>query len=430
MGSRRRGQIICCIAAVIPLTAALLFTTDRALSMDPVNAMLPHPEPYFRDIVGSEVTRLRLGLAILGGSLVALAILASLVGWLGRVFASFSTQLVLALLVGALPMVIAELGARTLILGTREQFAPDPNTVHRWRANTSFPYGYVQLTTNDKGLRGPPIAYEKPAGTERILFLGNAMLVSRGLTLEDTFPKVTQTVLREKKPTVEVINTGVTNWKALQTVPYMLNEGHKYAPDVVVICITLYDIVSRPPKAPPPPPPSPYTTSTAIGTWRLQKEKFGAYVKMRQAVSDEIKFKATPPDPKAPFALRWSHPVTHPEHPAVQTAWKDLLALLDELNADATKRNYQLVIVAYPIASQLAGDPRAKAPQATLVKYGAERSIPVLDLVPALEAELAATKIAPDALFIDGDHHPSRATARVIGREIARFLLEHPRATK
>ena len=419
---------MCWIAAAIPLGTALLFTTNRALSLDPVYAMLPHPEPYFRDIVGSSVTKLRIGLALVGVALVVFGLSASRFDRVGRAFASIWTQIAFGLLVLALPVGIAELAARTLILGTAEQFSPDPNTIHRWRANATFPYGYVDLTTTDKGLRGPPVAYEKPAGVRRILFLGNAMLVSRGLTLEDTFPKVTQAALREKDPTVEVINTGVTNWRAQQTVGYMLNEGHRYAPDVVVICLTLYDVLSPSPKPPPPPAPSPYTTGTAIGSWRLQREKFAAYVKVRKANADEIRFTAKAPDPKAPFQLRWSQPVTHPDHPAVQTAWNDLFKRLDELIADATKRGYQLVIVAYPIASQLAGDPRAKAPQATIAKFGAERNIPVLDLLPPLEAELNTTKQAPDALFVDGDHHPTRATARVIGREIARFLLEHPKA--
>jgi hypothetical protein len=422
MTSRRRGQILCWVAAAIPLGAAIAFTTDVALSLDPVYAMLPHPEPYFRDIVGSAVTRLRLALAIAGVVLVVLGLAAARVAMLGRVFASVWTQVVFALLIVGLPLGICELAAGTLTLGTGEQFAPDPNTGHRWRANASFPYGYVAVTTNDKGLRGPPVAYEKPPGTKRVMFVGGAMLVSRGLYLEDTFPKVAEAVLRERNPTTEVINTGITNWRVPQLVAYMRNEGHRFSPDVVVICVTIYDIVSPPPKPGGPPAPSPYTSGSSISTWRLQREKFGAYIKLRRANADEIRFTSKPAPPKAPHALRWSHPVTDPDHPVVQTAWKDSFKLLDDLIADAGKHNYQLVIVAYPFASQLLGDERARRPQAALVKFGAERNVPVLDLLPPLEAELRNTRQSPDALFVDGDHHPTRATARFIGREIARFL--------
>lgn len=422
---------MCFIAAAIPLAVAVAFSTDVALSLDPVYAMLPNPEPYFRDIVGSAVTRLRLGLALLAIGLVVLAVAAGRSARLGRVFSSIWTQVGLALLILVLPVGIAVLAVRTLILGSDEQTAQDPIAGERWLANATFPYGYVPVTTNAMGLRGPPVELAKPAGTKRVVFLGGAMTVSRGLYLEDTFPMVAQATLRERTgQPVEVINASVSNWRVPQTVAYMTQEGYRLSPDVVVICVTIYDIISPRPQKPSTGPKPKYNgarmrSSNPISTWMMQREKFGAYARLRALQAEEIQFKVAAQPPKAPHALSWSHPVTHPEHPAVETAWSDTLRELDKLIADARARNYQVVIVAYPFASQIAGDERARAPQARFAKFGAERGVPVLDLIPPIEAALKATGKPPSSFFVDGDHHPTRAAARIIGNEIARFLLEN-----
>ena len=44
--SPRIAQILCIVAGVLPLVAAILFSTDRALTLDPIRPVNLHPEPY------------------------------------------------------------------------------------------------------------------------------------------------------------------------------------------------------------------------------------------------------------------------------------------------------------------------------------------------------------------------------------------------
>jgi len=103
--------------------------------------------------------------------------------------------------------------------------------IPNWKATT---YGQ-KLTTNSKNLRDREYPFEKPAGTKRLLVLGDSFVWGYGVGDSDIFTEVMETKFKRAKMPWEVINTGVSGWGNDQQYLYFAREGIKYAPDVVVL---------------------------------------------------------------------------------------------------------------------------------------------------------------------------------------------------
>lgn len=91
--------------------------------------------------------------------------------------------------------------------------------------------GYV---LNSHGFESPEYPYEKPAGTKRIVFLGDSQTVGE-TPYEQSFVRVLEKKLQATQTAVQLINLGVlcTGPGTYQTM--LQYEGLRYAPDVVVV---------------------------------------------------------------------------------------------------------------------------------------------------------------------------------------------------
>ena len=98
------------------------------------------------------------------------------------------------------------------------------------------------LTINSQGLRDREYAYVKPAGTGRILVLGDSFTWGYGVSDADIFTELLERQLASREPAWQVINTGVSGWGTDQQFLYFRDEGFRYEPDVVVLaCYLLND---------------------------------------------------------------------------------------------------------------------------------------------------------------------------------------------
>ena len=94
-----------------------------------------------------------------------------------------------------------------------------------------------KLTINSKGLRDREYPYEKPAGTKRILVLGDSFTWGYGVADNEVFTEVLEADLQGRQPRFEVLNTGVLGWGTDQEYLYLVNEGLKYSPDYVILAL-------------------------------------------------------------------------------------------------------------------------------------------------------------------------------------------------
>jgi lysophospholipase L1-like esterase len=94
----------------------------------------------------------------------------------------------------------------------------------------------VTLQTNSRGLReDESLAYDKPAGTQRVLLVGDSFTLGYTVDRPDTLSELLEARMRAEGRSVEVINGGTEGYSTDQEVVWLAREGVKYSPDVIVL---------------------------------------------------------------------------------------------------------------------------------------------------------------------------------------------------
>lgn len=91
----------------------------------------------------------------------------------------------------------------------------------------------VDYEINRKGLRGPELPYEKPAGVLRVAFLGDSRTFGFGVPIEQHY----STLLAGYFKKVETVNLGVDGYGMDQELLFLEQEGFKYAPDLALVYV-------------------------------------------------------------------------------------------------------------------------------------------------------------------------------------------------
>jgi len=106
----------------------------------------------------------------------------------------------------------------------------------------------VHLVINAHGLRGPDRPYAKPAGVHRTLLLGDSFTEGYTVAEEETVRARLESLLDAAScGRHEVLNGGTAAYSTDQEYLFFLEEGSRYAPDVVVLLFYYNDLVDDTP---------------------------------------------------------------------------------------------------------------------------------------------------------------------------------------
>jgi len=144
----------------------------------------------------------------------------------------------LALLAG---LGLAEIGIRLFADVKPPVLLVDREVGRRYRANHAAPLfnpesqQTVMLRFNDQGLRFPSVPLKKPAGTKRLLVIGDSMIAGLEVEEEHTAMARFQAAMnaRAEGPRWEVLNFGVSGSGTGQQLTLYQHLGRKYQPDMV-----------------------------------------------------------------------------------------------------------------------------------------------------------------------------------------------------
>ena len=96
--------------------------------------------------------------------------------------------------------------------------------------------GSWRFVTNNRGLRDSRnFAYEKQPGVVRVLSLGDSHTQGYEVRQEATFSAVLERYLESHSVRAQVLNAGVSGFSTAEELAYLVSEGHRYKPDVVVV---------------------------------------------------------------------------------------------------------------------------------------------------------------------------------------------------
>ena len=116
----------------------------------------------------------------------------------------------------------------------------DPNTHYRHKSADVCVYFRI----NAQGMRADrDYRYEKPAGTRRVVCLGDSFTVGYEVAVEDCYTTVLRRQLEAAGRKVEVLNAGVSGFGLAEQCLYLERELLKYDPDVVVATFFTNDLV-------------------------------------------------------------------------------------------------------------------------------------------------------------------------------------------
>jgi hypothetical protein len=334
---------------------------------------------------------------------------------------------------------------------------PGARAVYRRREYT------VEVAINRHGLRDPERGYDAPAGTARILALGDSFVEGYSVPMPQTATQVLESSLARAGCAAEVINGGTAGYSTDQELLFYETEGHRYQPRVVVLFFHYNDVVYNDrqdyfgaPKpvfqmgegplcvhrlpvrkpdsiaAPASPTESPDRSGSELLEWLRERLWFGspaAYDLLARAG-------LWPPMPRMETRLEM-RVYERRTVDLIEDAWAKTAAILAALEEEARSGGARLLIVHVP--SRLEIDDRTwrltrrlygwseagwdgTQVARRLQEIGAQAGIPVLDLTASLRRASEGWAGAP---YFTYDGHWTARGHRIAADEVQRFLADH-----
>lgn len=168
-------------------------------------------------------------------------------GWRGRLV-RLGARLAFAVV---LFLLVAEVGLRLVGLGhpyysAPEAYVPDPNPEVLFKPRPGFEglSEGTQVRISSLGLRGPERSLAKPAGTRRVLVLGDSVAYGFGVRDEETFSRLLEARLNaDGDGHYEVVNAAVVGYNTIQERARLQEIGLRSDPDLVVLTFVVNDLL-------------------------------------------------------------------------------------------------------------------------------------------------------------------------------------------
>lgn len=356
----------------------------------------------------------------------------------------------LALALGSILFMLLLIEGATRLLLTKPQpsrFQLSPLLGWEWTPGYEAVEHYkgadYHIAISQQGLRNETVAIPKPAGTYRIIALGDSIVAAPGVAQENTFVKQLEHQLQAQSASsaIEVVNAGTDDYGTEQELIWLRERGLAYEPDLLILHIYLNDSRSFGRPAP-----------LVARFSNFFDQHSAAYTFYKNLLNRRLVAQETG---QRDFRFRYRDALEAGEWVTDSAALSDLIQEADQdwglawydqkllrieelvlqIAAIAGENDFPLLLVIFPVSVQVYAQVDTPldltGPQYELVTFAGREGLPVLDLLPVLRA--VKDDYTADALFFDQVHlkPPGHAlVATAIGEAMGHYQLGPPSVAK
>lgn len=156
----------------------------------------------------------------------------------------------------ALTMVVGEIAIRMSLMrefrqkvqqfnasaGFEYAITPDEAIGYRLKPDQTIrPKPGIAYTINAQGFRGSPVVEKRDPKVPCILFIGDSFTFGYGVNDDETFPAISERLLRDSGTEAECLNLGVTGYNLANYRAALAENLKLFDPDAVVVTVYLND---------------------------------------------------------------------------------------------------------------------------------------------------------------------------------------------
>jgi hypothetical protein len=275
------------------------------------------------------------------------------------------------------------------------------------------------VSVNSAGFRDREFSRRKPAGTKRILCIGDSYTFGWGVAAEDSYPKVLERTLGEG---YEVLNLGVYGYNAAQVHATLQSVGIQYEPDIIIYGFYWDDLL----------PTNPYLFDRAAFEERkrraIEEDERPSIVRralrsVRSAYVLVDRFRSirgllSPPTGPMARAYRC---LLEGREADLDRLWWDEERWIGAMECAARQAKARLAVVVWPVEPQVYRDLPQCHFQERAVRAASAWSAPAIDLLPTFRA----IERGGHDPYLPYERHPTPEAYRASATAIAAALRAH-----
>ena len=297
-------------------------------------------------------------------------------------------------------------GARRLKL---EKNGSVEQPYYKLKPYENYNWEEIPISINALGFRNEEFSVQKPKDTYRILNLGDSVAFGWEVRMEDTYGKKLERHLNEYSNNIryEVINAGVPTWNLEAERNFLLEEGLKYQPDLVILDVTVVNDIYGENKA--------LSEDRSLFQW-LRDHTYGwpfLTTNVRFLLAKQMGPEAFPVL-NPPKEASGYYPLDENDE-----IWDRTWGLIEEMYQATRAEDVDFIMIIFPTAYQVNSADHPNTPQRVLVDRANQIDMKYIDLLPIYktvckEANPAECEGYENLLFADVWMHPN-----VLGHQLA-----------
>jgi hypothetical protein len=308
-------------------------------------------------------------------------------------------------------------------------------------------FAYIQRV-NHLGLRGKDTTVEKPAGTRRVLMLGDSFTMGKGVEDDQTFVVLVERGLQEALSacgggSIEVLNGGVDSYAPVLSAIQLERDLGRLGPDLVVLNLDNSDLIQEAAYRQQATRDESGTIVAVPQVWQDSAyERFLSWTSRNLFLTRVLLVYVNRAMDHRQITVRRVVNEAGREHFAHTLAgdvdrtaqWDAMFESIARIQRDATTLGAPLLLSTYPWAHQLdrdlgwvgryehmqRGERTTTLTQETIRRRSAALGIPVFEALPVFQAYAGS-----EPLYFDHDPHWNALGQRLMADGLRRYIEEH-----